>query len=198
MSRLTNSIREQMARKLVNHRYHDEGKELVRLDRTLAERVYNHCYPPAILASMAVIEKAFPNSFSKRSGMAVNAGGMSIHLGTGVRSKWVSIVQEEPVDRLLAGRYYDKHDISGDAKLTEDVRAFAIRAQGFDDVCCTAYNEAMSVLNTMTTGKKLAEAWPEAMEVIGDLIPEGERTLPVVQVSAINAKFKLPPKKETK
>jgi hypothetical protein len=45
----------------------------------------------------------------------------------------------------------------------------------------------------MTTGKKLAEAWPEAMEVIGDLIPENQRTLPVVQVSAINAKFRLPP-----
>lgn len=195
MSRLTNSIREQMARKLVNHRYHDEGKELVRLDRTLAERVYNHCYTPAILASMAVIEKAFPNTFNKRSGIGVNAGGMAINLGAGVRSKWVSIVQEEPVYRLLAGGYYSKHDISGDAKLTEDVAAFAIRAQGFDDVCHTAYSEAMSVLNTMTTGKKLAEAWPEAMEVIGDLIPEGERTLPVVQVSAINAKFKLPPKK---
>lgn len=33
------------------------------------------------------------------------------------------------------------------------------------------------------------------MEVIGDLIPEDARTLPVVQVSATNAKFKLPPKK---
>jgi hypothetical protein len=31
------------------------------------------------------------------------------------------------------------------------------------------------------------------MEVIGDLIPEGERTLPVVQVTDINKKFGLPP-----
>ena len=61
-------------------------------------------------------------------------------------------------------------------------------------MCETAYNEAMAVLNTCTTGKKLAEAWPEAMPVIGDLIPEGERTLPVVQVADINKKFGLPPK----
>ena len=32
------------------------------------------------------------------------------------------------------------------------------------------------------------------MEVIGDLIPEGDRTLPVVQVADINRKFGLPPK----
>ncbi|NCA02851.1 MAG: hypothetical protein EBS87_11955 [Sphingomonadaceae bacterium] len=35
--------------------------------------------------------------------------------------------------------------------------------------------------------------WPEAIPVIGDLIPADQRTLPVVVVSEINKKFGLPP-----
>jgi hypothetical protein len=95
---------------------------------------------------------------------------------------------------FVSGEWAARVNIT-DTELAEEIKAFAIKKSGFENVCNTAYTEALSVLNTMTTGKKLAEAWPEAMEVIGDLIPEDARTLPVVQVSAINAKFKLPPKK---
>lgn len=195
MSRLTNAIRESMARKLVAYRYTDEMKELVQLNRTLAKRVYDHCYPKKIVEAMDTIEKEFPNTFNTRNRINVNAGGYKVAVGGWLGNKWVNVPQEEPPVYRTAGRYHD-HDISRDAELTEEVKALAIRGDGLQALCATAYTEALSVLNTMTTGKKLAEAWPEAMEVIGDLIPEGSRTLPVVQVSAINAKFKLPPKKD--
>lgn len=194
MSRLTKEIRENMARKLVAHRYADEAKELARLNRTLAERAYAHMYPQKVLDAMAVIEKQFTNPFPKVAGILVNAGGFKVELGRRFTSRWVQIEQVEPKEIKLVGDRYAAHNLT-DEKLIEKVKDFATRRRAFDDVCATAYNEALSVLNTMTTGKKLAEAWPEAMPVIGDLIPEGERTLPVVQVSAINAKFKLPPKK---
>jgi len=191
MSRLTKGIREDMARKLVAHRYTDEAKELVRLNRTLAERAYNHCYTPEIVAAMETIEKAFPKVFDNHTPFNVNAGGFTVILGGFVRNRWVRVEQLTPTPFRLAS--YKSHDISRDEKLTEEIKAFAIRRDAFNNVCETAYHEALSVLNTMTTGKKLAEAWPEAMPVIGDLIPEDQRTLPVVQVSAINAKFGLPP-----
>lgn len=195
MSKLTKVIRENMARALVAHRYADEAKELVRLNRTLADRVYAHCYKPDTLKAMDVIEKAFPGGFGERDYLYVNAGGYKVNIGGHMSAKWVKIDQEKPVKRrLCTGSGYSLHDISGDPKLSEEVKDFATRWRGFDDVCQTAYYEALSVLNTITTGKKLAEAWPEAMPVIGHLIPEDQRTLPVVQVSAINAKFKLPPK----
>lgn len=195
MSRLTNAIRESMARKLVAYRYTDEMKELVRRNRTLAKRVYDHCYPKKIIEAMDIVEKEFPDTFNKRERIGVNAGGYKVNIGGTMNSRWVNVPQEEPPVYRTAGGYF-YHDISKDAELTEEIKAFAIRVDGFQTLCSAAYSEALSVLNTMTTGKKLAEAWPEAMDVIGDLIPEGERTLPVVQVSAINAKFKLPPKKD--
>jgi len=197
MSRLTNNIREQMARKLVNHRYTDEAKELVRLNKTLAERAYDHCYTKEIVGHMEAIKKVFPSAFREYNIFNVNAGGFKVDLGGQVRSRWITVMQETPRKFVIAGDSYTPHNIT-DEKLIEEIKAFAIRREDFNDVCSTAYSEAMSVLNTMTTGKKLAEAWPEAMDVIGGLIPEDQRTLPVVQVSAINAKFKLPPETKTK
>ena len=195
MSRLTNDIRNQMARKLVAYRYTDLAEELVQLNHALADRAYNHCYTKDIIGHMDAITKAFDRAFFVASYLRVNAGGYKLSIGGTISNHWVRIPQAAPRKFMTVQSTY--HNIT-DEKLIEEIKEFADRNRAFDDVCCTAYNEALSVLNTMTTDKKLAEAWPEAMDVIGDLIPEGERTLPVVQVSAINAKFKLPPKKETK
>lgn len=192
MSRLTKEIREQMARKLVAYRYADEAKELVRLNRTLADRAHADLYPPEILVAMQTIGAKFPGAFDKRAGFTVNAGGYRFEIGGEMYGHWVQFVQEKHEGYLSVG--YRSVPGLTDPVLTEEVKAYADRYRAFGDVCQTAYYEALSVLNTMTTGKKLAAAWPEAMEVIGDLIPEDERTLPVVQVAEVNKKFKLPPK----
>lgn len=165
----------------------------MQLNRTLADRAYAHLYTKPIIDAIAVIKKAFPRRFEdNRNGFTVNAGGYNVDVGGTMRSRWVRFDQAKHEGYLCVGFYGSDHNITDEA-LIEDLKAFAIRYKNFDEVCQTAYNEAMSVLNTMTTGKKLAEAWPETIPVIGDLIPEGLRTLPVVQVSAVNAKFGLPP-----
>jgi hypothetical protein len=198
MSKLTKNIREAMARKLVAFRYVEEAKQLAYLNRTLAERAYTHCYPPELLAHMEVVEKAYPKSFYRREGLRVNAGGYQVEVGDKLRSRWVKFEEVVIEPRMTAGEgYYSTHHVT-DGKLVEEIKAFATRYKNFNDTCSTAYSEALSVPETMTTGKKLAEAWPEAIPVIGDLIPEGSRTLPVVQVSAVNAKFGLPPKTPVK
>lgn len=189
MSRLTKEIREQMARKLVNHRYTEEAKAIVYDGKKLFERVYDHCYPKPVVDALLVLAKHFPGSVQADDNMEVNANGYSVTVGGRFYSRWVSIHQVKENTKPVFGR---RHSITDEA-LAKEVQDYAQRKYDFDDVCKTAYHEAMSVLNTVTTGKKLAEAWPEAIPVIGDLIPEDQRTLPVVQVSAINAKFKLPP-----
>jgi hypothetical protein len=194
MSRLTNTIREQMARKLVAFRYTDEAKALVQLNRALADRAYAHLYTKDVTDAMEVIGKAFSGAFERTTyGFFVNAGGYSVELGCELHSHWIQFEQAKPEGYLVVSRYSKNHNLT-DEKLIEEAKDFADRYRRFGAACQTAYNEAMAVLNTCSTGKKLAEAWPEAMEVIGDLIPEGERTLPVVQVADVNKKFGLPPK----
>ena len=192
MSKLTKSIREQMARKLVAHRYNDEAKEIMYTDRALFDRAYKHRYSEATVNHMEGVRKEFPEAFNRAERMTVNAGGYRVTVGGGFSSRWVN-VQSAPRPAVLLIDSYMAHNIT-DEKLIEELKTHFDKKRAFDGVCETAYNEAMAVLNTCTTGKKLAEAWPEAMPVIGDLIPEGERTLPVVQVADINKKFGLPPK----
>jgi hypothetical protein len=192
MSRLTNDIRNQMARKLVNHRYTDEAKDIMRKSRDLFERAHAQFYSAALLKHMTEVRKVFPDSFHMSTEMQVNAGGYRVRIGELAISRWVHVPVEKNAPKKLIVANYHTHHLT-DEKMIEEIKTVSDRKRSFDDVCQTAYSEAMSVLNTMTSGKKLAEAWPEAMDVIGDLIPENQRTLPVVQVSAINAKFKLPP-----
>lgn len=191
MSRLTKNLREQMARKLVNHRYQEEAKELIAKGRELFDRAHSNFYTASLLRAMAVVNDIQPDTFGRRDAMDVNARGYSVTLGGGFYSRWVKVPQEEQPGKLLLG-YYHRHNIVDD-DLSADIQEYATRKSGFDEVCKEAYYEAMSVLNTINSGKKLAEAWPEALPVIGDLIPENQRTLPVVQLSTVNAKFKLPP-----
>lgn len=196
MSRLTNDVRNQMACKLVAYRYADEAKEILYTGKKLAAEAYNHCYPKTLLAHMEAVRKEFPDTFYKSNSIRVNALGFDGNIGGYFQSRWVRVEQPKEMESYLIVRDYHRHNIT-DLTLAEKLKEHVTKKKNFEDVCQTAYHEALSVLNTMTTGKKLAEAWPEAMEVIGDLIPEGSRTLPVVQVSAINTKFKLPPKKLT-
>lgn len=193
MSRLSNNIREQMARKLVAFRYADEAKELMHKDRALFERAHSHCYTKEVTDAMEVIDRTFPTAFEEAAYIRVNAGGYIIDIGEGFRSRWVKVESAPGRSKKLVVNSYMKHNLT-DEKLIEEIKTFADNKRAFDAKCETAYYEAMAVLNTCSTGKKLAEAWPEAMEVIGDLIPEGDRTLPVVQVADINRKFGLPPK----
>ena len=195
MSRLTNKIREEMARKLVAYRYADDAKEMVQVNRKLADRAYAHLYPKELLDAMAVVEKAHRNAFQVSATFYINAGGYRLEVGGKLRSSWVKIEQANHDGYFVVDRYFSVSHSITDSSLSEEIKNFATRLSQFDALCSTAYVEAMSVLSTCPTGKKLAEAWPEAMPVIGDLIPEAERTLPTVQVANINAKFGLPPEK---
>jgi len=192
MSRLTKDIREQMARKLVAFRYKEEAKAILYKGRDLFERTYAHLHPAELLAAIEVVKKHSPGSVSLNTQLDVNAGGYQVTVSNSFYSRWVSVEQTKAEDKQTL-RYASRYNVT-DEKLIQEIKDHSDKKFAFEEGCRTAYHEALSVLNTMTTGKKLAEAWPEAMEVIGDLIPEGERTLPVVQVKEINTKFGLPPK----
>lgn len=199
MSKLTKSVREAMAEKLVQHRYADEGKQLATANRTLFERVYTEAYGGKMASAMKTLVECAPEALNKKNRCKVNVGGMNLMVGgdTPCRTGYVKIEQAkiEPrpmLDGYCSDAYYNGY-VPTDPKLVEDLTAFATSVSNFPELIDTAYHEALAVLSTFNTGKQLAEGWPEAMPVIGHLIPEDNRTLPTVQVSAINAKFGLPP-----
>lgn len=192
MTKLSNTLRSEMARRLVTHRYADELATLQSLNEALFDRAYKHLFPDDVLAAMTLIKERFPYVFDTSIWLRVNATGFSVTIGGHVSNSYVRLEFERRPERLVTSGYV-WHDITGDETLAEDIRAFALRRSSFDTDCSTAYHEALAVLATISTTKALIKAWPEALPVIGDLIPAADRTVPVVQVDTINAKFGLPP-----
>lgn len=193
MTKLTNSIREKMARRLVQHRFADEANALSEQGTALADRAHAHLYTPDVLAAMDFINAKFPGNFTAMSNMRVVANGYRLELGGTVHNRWVQTMHIDDREYRVIDWSYDSHSLSGDTALVGDVQSYANRKAAFNEACETAYHEAMAVLNTITTAKRLAEAWPEAMPVIEHLLPRECRTLPAVQLDDINAKFGLPP-----
>lgn len=204
MSKLTKNIREQMARKLVAYRFKDKARAMTTTNRLLFERIYAYMYDDKTRAAMdavlAIDSKAFPTTrdFNVNVGMWVEiTSQLIVHTRVAGILAQGEIVPEVPVlyrhTRYGESRIDIPQGDKRDPKLHDDVKNFAIDREKFHEDCAKAYCEALSALETFTTGKKLAEGWPEAMEVIGDLIPEDNRTLPTVQVKDLNTKFGLPP-----
>lgn len=194
MSRLSIGAREKMAAALVKHRFADDAEKLVRESRDLFNAVLDDQYDEATRKLMAQIVKKHRGAFSKADQIAVNVAGRRVTVGKQRLGydvcRWPVEVEKRP---LLQGELGWSAIAYLDGPIAERLTKFADDDQSFSSRVEAAYNKARGALAQFTTGKKLAADWPEAMPVIGHLIPESDRTVPVVQVAALNAEFDLPP-----
>jgi hypothetical protein len=193
-TRLTKSDREQMAKALVRHRFHVEAEALMRASAELFAAVYDERHDEQTQKLMRQLQRRHKNAFAQTDDLYVNANGMRVNVGgIAVGShrtvSWTTQVPTRPV--LNGSRYGEIEAVS--AELSARIAAFALDCKAFAEKLAPAYNKALGALAQFTTGKKLAEEWPEAMPVIGNLIPANDRALPVVQTAAINDEFGLPP-----
>lgn len=203
MSRLTKYIRQQMAIKLVHHRYKAKATELTTRNRLLFERVYKFIYDAKTREAMDALLAINPDALPTTTDLNLNVGmAVRIYNSLTLHVRNVGVLAEgakaEPV-RVLdchtgwTTRIPIPSGAKADPTLHDDVKNFAIDLEKFRNECDIAYREAITALEVFSTGKKLAKEWPEAMPVIGHLIPEDSRALPVVQMADINRKFELPP-----
>jgi hypothetical protein len=195
VARLSNATRDKMAAALVKHRFAAEAAELVAESQELFRKVYDHHHSADVQKHMAAIIKSHKAGFDKASRLKANVTGRDVPVGDesiGVGAiNWKVEVAARPILED-ANRYYGI-GVDADSELGKALIAFSDKRQGFRNGIEPARREALGALAQFTTGKKLAEEWPEAMPVIGPLIPEDDRTLPVVQVAHLNSKFDLPP-----
>ena len=192
MSRLSNAVREQMARALVDHRFAEQREQLTRQSRALFNALHEHHHSTAVRRSMDAIEREHTRGFDRRDELRANVGGVRIDVGAiNLAHRWKVEVAKRTVLDDCTG--YDGIGVDPATDLGELLMAFHMSHQELRDSVKIAEKEALGALSQFTTGKKLAAEWPDAMPVIGDLIPEDDRSVPVVQVGRLNDKFKLPP-----
>jgi hypothetical protein len=193
MSRLTNHVREQMATTLARHKMNAQAEVLMAESAALFALVYEHEYPAPVQRAMVSLLKLRPDALQKSDYMLVNVRGQRFNVGRDAFGYndmyWTPEVPERPFCSgkgrsgisFLEGELHDRLDLFATArrKFTEEVKNSRIKA--------------LSTLGQFTTSKKLVAEWPEALPVIGSLIPEDDRTVPVVQLGSMNEDFGLPP-----
>lgn len=192
MSKLTNNIREKMAEALVRHRYDARAKELTDESAAIFIAAYEHHYDEKTREHMRDLQRKHKNAFDKRSAVDVNANGPSFTVGNqqiGRRGR--SGNQDLPFLRDMQG-YRSNISLLDAPELSQRAIEHAQVVEKFEEEVQTAYNEALGTLRQFNSGKQLATDWPEALPIIGALIPQDNRTLPVIQVKELNDRFGLP------
>lgn len=192
MSRLSIITREKMANALVSHKMKDRADFLCRESVRLFNAVLDGLYDEPTRKAMASLTRRHPKAFARDNRISVNAGGYRANLGSvsfGLRGvRWSPNAAHRPI--LDSEK---RNDIAVPAALKDEVQAFAIAQKALIDEIGPSLDRALATLAQFSTGKRLAAEWPEALAIIGKLIPENDRSLPVVQLAAINAEFDLPP-----
>jgi len=192
MARLSNSVRESMATALVKHRFAAPAAELIAECKTLYHTVYDQQHTPAIRKHMDALTKLYKGAFTTDASLDVNVSGRRLSVGSrSIGKHWRCEVERLPM--LNGIDSYPGIGFASDDTLGARLVAFADAEKKLGEDVAVAQREALGALGQFSTGKKLAAEWPEAMPVIGSLIPEDDRTLPVVQVAHLNSKFDLPP-----
>lgn len=190
MSRLTKFDRENMARALVRHKMDERGNTLVAEAKSLFAAAYAERYPDETRKLMAKLVTKHPGAFRTSNYLQERARGMWCTIGRMSFGAEGCGWQAE-CDAWPMFSNDEKSPLS--AAMLDKIADFNLRAETFSEDVSAAYRKALGTLGQFSTGKKLATDWPEAMPVIGKLIPEDDRTLPVVQLASINAEFDLPP-----
>lgn len=192
MARLSKHVQEKMAVALVKHRFADRANELIAQSRQLFHDLYEFHHDAETRKHMSAITKKHAKAFTSSSSITANVGGRKIEVGErSVGGYWRADAERLPLLPDAAG--WQGLGIDAETDFGKRLAEFDDAANGLREQAKHAEREALGMLSQFTTGKRLAEGWPEAMPVIGDLIPEDDRTLPSIQVANLNSKFDLPP-----
>lgn len=189
-ARLTKAIRERMAKALVRHKLNDRANALTAESVAIFAATYDALYNAETQKLMAKLIKLHPKAFPTNTEMDVNAGGLWVRVGSASVglyevARWQAEIAARPI--------FDGSRVTAPEALSGRIREYAMATKTFAEDVKAAYNKALVTLNALGTAKRLQEEWPEAMPLIGSLIPATDRTVPVVQLAAINDEFGLPP-----
>jgi len=189
-NRISKQTREKMAKALVRHRFNDRATELCVESGRLFHAVLDERYDAGTQKLMRQLEKRVPGGLRKQTAVYLRARGMRVTVGEAqIGNYWLAGWTPEVSERLCLN---DK-DEEPSEQLADQIAAFALETQRFEDQLKEAYSRALGALEQFTTTKKLTEEWPEALPVIGHLLAVEDRALPAVQLEAINDEFGLPP-----
>ena len=171
MSRLTETVRDKIARAAVRHKF-SPLEEAMRIEEdALAMRCYRAVYPAEQLAIVATLPKEWLRHCSC---LRFNAGGWSVSLNT---------AQEVPTHH--ATYCTSLGDISGG--LAEEVQAYSQRKEKRKTDCHAAEAELQGFLSSFKTFKQLRDNWPEGEQFYKQYdVTRNAPSVPALRTAKIN------------
>ena len=194
MTRLTKAIRDGMVSALLTHKMKDEGERLKRENVALFKLVYDHVYTDELKKIVERLLVIMPGMVTKSDDFYVETGGMRFYVGDQYIGSSGARLQLPIADKIYVLWARSGATQIPPGSLHDRLQQFALDCKAYGDNLRQHEATASQALARFTTAKALAKGWPDAMPVIGHLIPEeSAMTLPAVQVADLNRTFGLPP-----
>lgn len=182
MTRLTNSARESIALVAVAHSFDPKAEALAVTENDLAREAYASLIPDA---ERAIVE-ALPQGWVRRDEcLRFNAAGYSVRLRT---TGEALPVPYRPRGSDHGGYGCNEIGTIPHGDLADRIQAHAQAVEDMRVARRRAYNATLKMLSTVSTVKRLREAWPEGALFYSAY--ENDNTavaLPAVRVDEVNA-----------
>lgn len=206
MTRISKEIATKMANRIVIHALDAKGTELREREKKLFFELADMRRGPQLDPHMDAIEKIAGETFprittvsSRVNGLYVNIGGTMYRDGyeptAGDRAlhnaRWRMFLYKSECPRVLTDSAFQHDSVSED--LANRLRQYALDRKTFHQEIEAKVERAEAAVRAFSTYKRLCTEWPDVLPLVSDLIPEGNRGVPVVCVEALNAEFDLPP-----
>lgn len=193
-TRLTNEIREAIAKDLIKHRFEAAVKQVYAERAALADAVYRDVYSADQIAQMEALPEGM---LSEADGVTANFGTSytTVYFGGWTYGDLNKVVSSDR--RNSSRRVYSKHT-HGAAKVYDATHKLSVeydRLQGvIGDLVKeidTARRSAMAALSSVGTIKRLVEAWPEIAPFAKRFDTEKPQ-LPMIKTDDLNKILDLP------
>jgi hypothetical protein len=185
MSRLTNEIRYDLRKKILNHGFLKSYGAILKEEQQLAKEVYDVQYPAAVQKHMqALPDKFLPTGTT----ITVYVGGQCIELRLKephrFAYKWRDRYHQEDPFALVPGD-----------QLADRCLKWARAKKKQSDEYQEAKLKTKKVLESVTTLKKLIEVWPEIEVFVMPFIKDKTKavTALAVPIASLNRVLDLPP-----
>ncbi|MFH1806866.1 MAG: Nmad5 family putative nucleotide modification protein [Pseudomonadota bacterium] len=179
--RLTNKLRDQILKDLINHKFAAEDAQLFAVENQIGDDIYADFYGPAIIKKM----DDMPDGALPRADMArVNIAGFNLNISMS-KLRPIFHTDKRGHEVFNAGRTYPRdHEIAKRWTALENRRS-VLSADKRD-----AKAQAGAVLYSAGTVKRLLEIWPEVKPFIPAEPPQAQ--LPVIITADLNKALGLP------
>lgn len=188
MARLTNDIRAEICKKILNHGFGQRQAEFLKEEKELADKVYNRQYPAAVRTHMQALPKSF---LLEAENVTVYVGGESIQL---------TLAESRRIAKMYAYQYDEKFALDSDDELAKAVRKHAHAKKKFKEEYKEAKNKAESVLDSVKTTSRLLEVWPEIEMWVKPFESDDKPVITTlaIPIASLNRVLDLPPEQSTK